>query len=707
MQSKTFRTFIFAFFQILLLGLGANLLFALSASASTQEPLNTKQILKSEHPENNPDVIALLKSQDDEDKFLFFQEAFEKQKLQLFEKPEQNLSKSYLLRDYARAWSLLSQARQEPENRSVQKQIERFIAQHNGQYLAERVRTDWLLIMAPVWHRNNQWKTFSAVRNQLQWNKSAPGLVCWDIYHRISNANTISQKQADEILDTINSPSFKGNGICRRVSNVLINKKPSTAFTRLIVLTQQNRLSEARDVLNFLIKKDRLPAKEARLAFNSPSRWYRNHRNKLSSQNKFVRLIAAYRLTSVNTTWAVRVADSVNGSLSKTEKSALWGRLGYVAAIYQNSDALKWFAKGGTSVCTGPYSAFPEECLQWRARAALREKDWRNLNRFIAALPASTAKNENWTYWKARALSELGQKEQAAQYFRSIPSVRTFYGKLAAEALGNSFYYSSNETVEATKEAVASAGKNASLKRAKAFYDLGLFVEGHREWQWGIRNMSPSEKLAAAQWAQSESLLHRSINTGIRVAEDYPLEHDLLYPRPFEKEINSYAKKADIDVNWVYGLMRQESRFIAAARSRVGANGLMQIMPATAKWIAKQLELADFKPQTIYEIDTNIYFGTTYLRTLLDRLDGNIILATAGYNAGPNRASRWQATLPKTTEGAIFIETIPFTETRNYVQNVLANTVEYAHGQGQSIPSFKNWLGNIRPEAKEVVKETI
>ena len=707
MQSKTFRTFIFAFFQILLLCLGANLSFAFSASASPQAPLDTNQILKSEHPENNSDVVALLKSQDDEAKFLFFQEAFEKQKLQLFEKPEQNLSRNYLLRDYARAWSLLSQGRQEPENRSVQKQIERFIAQHNGQYLAEHIRTDWLLIMAPIWHKNNQWKTFSTVRNQLQWNKSAPSLVCWNIYHQISNANTISQKQANEILDTINSPSFKGNGICRRVSGVLINIKPSTAFTRLVVLTQQNRLSEARDVLNFLIKKNRLPAKEARLAFNSPSRWYRNHRNKLSAQNKFVRLIAAYRLTSVNTNWAVRVAESVNDLLNKNEKSALWGRLGYVAAIYQNPKALKWFAKGGTSVCTGPYSAFPEECLQWRARAALREQDWRSLNHFIAALPASIAKNENWTYWKARALSELGQKEQAAQHFRSIPSVRTFYGKLAAEALGNSFYYSGNETVEATKEAIASAGKNASLKRAKAFYDLGLFVEGHREWQWGIRNMTPSEKLAAAQWAQSESLLHRSINTGIRVAENFPLEHDLLYPRPFEKEIDSYAKKANIDVNWVYGLMRQESRFIAAARSRVGANGLMQIMPATAKWIAKQLELSDFKPQTIYEIDTNIYFGTTYLRTLLDRLDGNIILATAGYNAGPNRASRWQASLPKTTEGAIFIETIPFTETRNYVQNVLANTVEYAHGEGQNIPSFRKWLGTICPEAKEVVKETI
>ena len=153
--------------------------------------------------------------------------------------------------------------------------------------------------------------------------------------------------------------------------------------------------------------------------------------------------------------------------------------------------------------------------------------------------------------------------------------------------------------------------------------------------------------------------------------------------------------------------MRQESRFIAAARSSVGANGLMQIMPATAKWIAKELEIDNFKPETIYEIETNIYFGTAYLRSLLDRLGNNIILATAGYNAGPNRASRWQQSLTGTTEGAIFIETFPFTETRNYVQNVLANTVEYAHEQDEDIASFRQWLGVINPEDQKTVEENI
>ena len=219
--------------------------------------------------------------------------------------------------------------------------------------------------------------------------------------------------------------------------------------------------------------------------------------------------------------------------------------------------------------------------------------------------------------------------------------------------------------------------------------------------------MNAPELLAAAQWAEKHSLLHRAINTAIKVAEHYPLEHGLLYPRPFEDEIEEFAEKAEIDDNWVYGLMRQESRFIAAAKSNVGANGLMQIMPATAKWISKQLEIEDFKPEKIYEIETNIYFGTSYLRSLLNRLDNKLILATAGYNAGPNRASRWQQSLPQVSEGAIFIETIPFTETRHYVQNVLANTVEYAYEQDQKITSFRRWLGEIDPKADTTTEEKI
>ena len=145
------------------------------------------------------------------------------------------------------------------------------------------------------------------MRSELQWNRFDPSLVCWDLFHRIENKKNISKALANEALEIINAPRYKGNAVCKKVSDELIEKVPSTAFTRLVILIQQGRLSEARSVLNVLIKKNRLPAKASRLAFNNPSRWYRSYRNKLSRQNKHVRIIAAYRLTSVNTEWAVHV----------------------------------------------------------------------------------------------------------------------------------------------------------------------------------------------------------------------------------------------------------------------------------------------------------------------------------------------------------------------------------------------------------------
>ncbi|HIT96550.1 MAG TPA: lytic transglycosylase domain-containing protein [Candidatus Aphodousia faecavium] len=707
MQSKSISSRFLKSVKLSMCVLGAVFLCTLALSTLAATSFNTTKILKSSQPQNNAEVIEFLAGDDDKAKLLFFREAFEKQKIHLFEKPQQYFEENYPLKDYVQAWSLLAQVRSEPQNNQLQKELQRFIEQHKNDYIAERVKTDRILIMAPYWDQNRQWTRFKSARSQLQWNHSEPSIMCWDLFHRFRNQKNISKTVAHDALTLINSPRYKGNAVCRKVSDILINKVPSTAFTRLVILIQQGRISEGKQVLNTLIKKKRLPAQAARLAFNNPSRWYRINRNKLSKQNKHVRIIAAYRLTSVNFDWAVKTADSLQGKLNKQEKSALWGRLGYVAAIGHDPKALKWFEKGGPTVCTGPYSALPNDCLEWRARAALRAQQWKTLNRYIASMPASLAKQDNWTYWRGRALTQIGQKESAQTYWQQLRSVRTFYGKLAHEALGQSFYYSGNETVEATPEAIEAMGNNPGLLRAKAFYDVGMFYEGNLEWQWSIRTMNPAQLLAASQWGEKHSLLHRAINTAIKVAEHYPVEHELLYPRPFEDEIETYAKKAKVDTDWVFGLIRQESRFIAAAQSNVGANGLMQIMPATAKWIAKGLGIENFKSEDIYEIDTNIYFGTTYLRSLLDRLDNNIILATAGYNAGPNRASRWQRSLPNVTEAAVFIETIPFTETRNYVQNVLANTVEYAHGQNKTIKSFKDWLGVIDPEADTSTEEKI
>lgn len=186
------------------------------------------------------------------------------------------------------------------------------------------------------------------------------------------------------------------------------------------------------------------------------------------------------------------------------------------------------------------------------------------------------------------------------------------------------------------------------------------------------------------------------VNTSDRTKTEVDFEQR--FPAPFRDIMRVNTQRLGIDMAWVYGLIRQESRFLMDARSHVGASGLMQIMPATAKWVANKIGFGDFAPGRVNDIDTNILLGTNYLNIVLSDLDGSQALATAAYNAGPGRPRAWRATLPGAVEGAIFAETIPFSETRGYVKNVLSNATYYAalfDGQPQSL---KARLGTVAPK---------
>jgi soluble lytic murein transglycosylase len=238
---------------------------------------------------------------------------------------------------------------------------------------------------------------------------------------------------------------------------------------------------------------------------------------------------------------------------------------------------------------------------------------------------------------------------------------------------------------------------NPGFARAQKFYELGLRVEGHREWNWQLRGMSDRELLAAAEYARSLSLLDRMINTSDRTRNEFDFTQR--FPSPFRDAMVQYSSPLGLDETWVYGLIRQESRFIMDARSHVGAAGLMQLMPATARYVARKMNVADFSPARVNERDMNIQLGTGYLKMVLDDLDGNAVLATAAYNAGPGRPRAWRSSLVRPVEGAIFAETIPFNETRDYVKKVMSNTVYYAALFENKAQSLKQRMGTIAPKA--------
>ena len=340
-----------------------------------------------------------------------------------------------------------------------------------------------------------------------------------------------------------------------------------------------------------------------------------------------------------------------------------------------------------------------DEQLAWKVRAALRAGDWQRVLQTTQAMPITLAQQPVWLYWQARALSHTStlnnqaqNQAQAKQLLQQIASPDDFYGQLAMLSLGRSVTFGSPK-VSPSRADYRAVANNPSLRRAVAAFKAGLRSEAVREWNYAVAlhepgGMADGQLLAAAQWACKLAIWDRCINTAARMR--HHAGSRLLYPMPFEKEVIQKASARNLDPAVVFGLVRQESRFVTDARSGVGASGLMQIMPATARWTAKKIGLKNFHTRQLNDQDVNLTLGTSYLKLLLDDFEASLPMAAAAYNAGPNRPRRWrgQDADSPTLEAAIWIENIPFTETRGYVQHVVANKVNYAAritGQPQTI----------------------
>jgi soluble lytic murein transglycosylase len=242
---------------------------------------------------------------------------------------------------------------------------------------------------------------------------------------------------------------------------------------------------------------------------------------------------------------------------------------------------------------------------------------------------------------------------------------------------------------------VDEAAQSPHFARAFKFYQLGLRFEGNREWNWNLRSL-PDAKLAAyAEYGRRSGFLDRMVNTSDRTREQ--LDFAQRYPTPFVDQLRPITQDLGLDLGWVYGLIRQESRFIMDAKSSAGATGLMQLMPATARYVAKKIGM-DYDPTRINDMQKNLTLGSNYLSMVLADLDGSQALASAAYNAGPSRPRAWRATLTRPVEGAIFAETIPFSETRGYVKSVLANATIYSAMLTGKPQSLKARLGRVFPK---------
>ncbi|UTF60950.1 transglycosylase SLT domain-containing protein [Gilvimarinus sp. DA14] len=325
-----------------------------------------------------------------------------------------------------------------------------------------------------------------------------------------------------------------------------------------------------------------------------------------------------------------------------------------------------------------------ETVTEWLIRDALRKQDWPRVQKWIAQLPSDEQNSERWRYWQARALLQTSDDtDKAQQLYTQVAQTRSFYGFLAADILKQD-YELVDKPVQIAPPVTELVAENPGVVRAKELFIIGENLNARREWYHTTRSMSEPEVIAAGKLAESWGWHRNGIQAMIQAS--YWDDLQTRFPIAYREHVDITAKETAIAPHLLYAIARQESAFTPDARSSAGALGLMQLLPSTAKQTAHRSGMS-FSTYDLLKPETNIALGGRYLGQLLNEFNGNRILAAAAYNAGPNRVKKWlnkdQATqLPFD----IWIETIPYRETRGYVQNVLAYSVIYGYRLGEKLP---------------------
>jgi soluble lytic murein transglycosylase len=563
-----------------------------------------------------------------------------------------------------------------------------------GTYWEDRLRNDWLLQLA----RQRDWANFSAELPKFRMNDDRQ-VQCYALMLEAVDRRTPADQVADQVQRLWLGQREADDG-CATAARALLESghlKPAAAWQRARLAMETQRPRAAAQAVG-LLDPDWVGTVNAIAA--DPAKYLDEKLTAIRPRTKELVTLAIIQLASRDPAAAAEEMERTRwrAQLTQEERSWLWGVIGKRAAQRLQADALGHFAQGQPRHMHADH-------LAWKARAALRAGAWPAVREAISAMPPAQQREPVWVYWRARALQVLAEPDattaqaQARELLESIASVRGFYEQLALEDLGR-LVAVPPAPAPLTAQELEAAERNPGLQRALAAIRLGLRNEGVREWNYTTNLHTPGglgerELLAAARLACQHELWDRCINTSARTPQ--ALDHAQRFPMPHQGAVVRRATEIGLDPAYVYGLIRQESRFITDARSHVGASGLMQVMPATASWTARKIGMTGFRPHHINDRDTNIAIGTAYLKLALDDFEGSLPLAAAAYNAGPSRPRAWRngPVLP----AEIWAENIPFEETRDYVKLVLANTTNYAAlltGQPQSLRAR---LGTVGPRA--------
>ncbi|HAY28750.1 MAG TPA: lytic transglycosylase, partial [Candidatus Accumulibacter sp.] len=491
----------------------------------------------------------------------------------------------YELEPYVDYWLLV------PDLKDADPAVVRaFLGRHENSYLAEKLRGDWLRLLA----RKQQWELFDAEYGRLL--QPDQELTCHALQGRLARGDARALDDALPLWLSVLEPPES----CYSVFEALIVDKRVLAdavWARIRRQFEANKIAAALYTMNYLPPSQTPERKLAQTVVDSPLPWLIRLPGDFSGNRmqRELAVLAIQRIARNEPSVAADQLERISASLRAGEKSWAWSQIARQAAQRHMPEAMAWYRQAGNA----PLS---DEVAEWKVRAALRVHDWASVRSTIESMSPALAAQPAWVYWLGRAYRAGGRLEEANALFGRIAGQPDFYGSLANDELGRPTM-TPPKAPPASREELAQVAAIPAVQRAQAFFRLNLRTEGVREWGWALRGMSDRELLAASEIAVRAGNYDRAIAAADRTRSEH--DYSLRYLAPYGDQVRPAARNQALDDAWVYGLMRQESRFVSSARSPVGASGLMQLMPATAKWVANKIGLKDFQQARVNDPETN------------------------------------------------------------------------------------------------------
>lgn len=559
--------------------------------------------------------------------------------------------------------------------------IKHFIEKYHYLVISERLKHHWLT------HLGNQKHWHSLLSNQSQHHHQTSDLRL-NCHFKQAQITTQPETVDFEQLQQFWLTQLTAHEACKPIEDYLMSQKQLPGWLVWQKIDQAmtlGQITHARTLSNLLSKQDKNAVNEWIAFYRKPEKLI----NKLPATNSafinrkiFLHTIARLANRQPATSKQLLDLHQQRYQIQPSERQPI-ERLASLRLAYrydqQASDFLDTYHQQTADADT----------LRWRSQIAIRESDWSSLLDTIGLMDMSTRQTLKWQYWTARALEGLQQKKQAETLFIQLAKQRHYYGFLAADRINQPYHLQSVPISDIKLSSQALQEKYPALPLIEHLLAIGWHLNAQREWQH-LLNHAASEDLSAIALQANQWQHHTYAIRALAFGKNWDLL-ELRFPTPYNEPVMQNAQKNDINPAWIYSIIRRESAYMNHARSSAGAIGLMQLMPGTARYVSQHIGQQKYDYQALTNAQSNIELGSAYLRYLLDKYQGHLVMATTAYNAGPKRVMQWQPQ-HHAMEADQWIDIIPFEETRRYVKSILEYKVVFETLLGQQPQKLKTLM---------------